>query len=48
MLRLHGIAVSRKMTARAKQYVARKLKMGLRREMLKVNRDVAQWCGVSL
>ena len=41
MLRLHGIAVPRKEIVRAKQYVARKLKMGLRRGLLKVNRDVA-------
>ncbi len=48
MLRLHGVAVPRKETARAKRYVARKLKMGLRRGLATVNRDVAQWCGLSL
>ena len=47
MLRNHGIAVPRKKNVRAKRYVARKLKMGLRRGLLRVNRDVAQWCGVS-
>ena len=46
MLRLHGIAVLRKETARVKQYVAWKLEMGLKRGLLKVNRDVAGWCGV--
>ncbi|MCH8091258.1 MAG: hypothetical protein IID53_02055 [Proteobacteria bacterium] len=41
MLRLHGVGVPRKETVRAKKHVARKLKMGLRRGLLKVNRDVA-------